>query len=224
MSLRSKNARDQGGRTRAATPPAKAVTPATRRRWWPLLAATVFALSVCAPTWASEVVGSVIDVSGQPVVGARVEVLNAQGKPVATGITNATGVYSITNLPVGDYTLRLAGVVGGSAPAANSAEVDTSLPAQGETVNWTMAANGSAIAMQQAGVPGNQQQGVTETGVSSGPAPYGAGLTEMGATRNAGAGSMGTTTNFAASSSLPAVAAGAASSTPATPKPASPSS
>src|SRR5579875_697833 len=149
VSLRSKNARDQGGRTRAATSPAKAVTPATRRRWWPLLAAaTVLALSVCARTWASEVVGSVIDVNGQPVVGARVEVLNAQGKPVAIGITNATGVYSITNLPVGDYTLRLAGVVGGSAPAANSAEVDTSLPAQGETVNWTMAANGSAIAMQ----------------------------------------------------------------------------
>lgn len=222
-----RHARKPGGRTLAVRI-GPAVRSALKPRGWLLVAAgIVLALSFDSPARAADVVGSVTDVSGQPVVNATVVVLNAQGKQVASGVTNASGLYSVNGLPTGDYTVKLAGVSGGSAMASNSAEVDTALPVQGETINWTMANNGSAIATQQIGIPGNNLEEFITTGVNGATAPYGAGLTEMGAGANNGPRDLGTTTtttnSFASSSALPAISNNSGG-TPATPKPASPSS
>lgn len=173
---------------------------------------------------AADVVGSVTTVNGQPVVHAQVVVLNASGKVVATGITQADGTYSVTNLPPGDYTVKLAGVTGSGPAAAGGSEVEAQLQGAGQTINWVVGANGTALATQQAGLV-NQPE--VEAGLAGEPLPYGAGLTQVGNTAGSAANSVAQTVNpnpSVNSGALPAIAGSVAPAPPAPPKPSSPSS
>lgn len=175
---------------------------------------------------AAEVVGSVTTVNGQPIVHAQVLVLNASGKVVASGITQTDGTYSVTNLPPGDYTVKLAGVTGSGPAAAGGSQVEAQLQGAGQTINWVVGANGMALATQQVGLV-NQPE--VEAGLVGGPLPYGAGLTQVGNTAANGVNSQAQTVTNAANASvssgaLPAIAGNANPPAPAPPKPSSPSS
>ncbi|AFY49872.1 hypothetical protein Nos7524_4102 [Nostoc sp. PCC 7524] len=51
--------------------------------------------------------GRITDVSGQPMSEVEVEVVDTEGKRVATAMTDQFGLYRIDGLPVGKYTLRV---------------------------------------------------------------------------------------------------------------------
>src|SRR5215471_20425624 len=53
------------------------------------------------------VTGTVTDQSGAPVVGATVTAKSVERGTTFTGTTNDTGLYRITQLPVGNYDLRI---------------------------------------------------------------------------------------------------------------------
>lgn len=173
---------------------------------------------------AADVVGSVTTINGQPIVNAQVVVLNASGKVVASGITRADGTYSVTNLPPGDYTVKLAGVTGSGPAAAGGSQVEAQLQGAGQTINWVVGANGMALATQQVGLV-NQEP--VEAGLVGGPLPYGAGVTQVGNTAASGVNSQAQTVNANASvnsGALPAIASTANPPAPAPPQPSSPSS
>ena len=182
-------------------------------------------LTQAAVALAAEVVGSVTTVNGQPIVHAQVVVLNASGKVVASGITQADGTYSVTNLPPGDYTVKLAGVSGSGPVAAGGSQVEAQLQGAGQTINWVVGANGMALATQQVGLV-NQAPEV-EAGLVGGPLPYGAGVTQVGNTAGNGVNSQAqtVTTNASVNSgALPAIAGSTTPPAPAPPQPSSPSS
>ncbi|HIK05306.1 MAG TPA: carboxypeptidase regulatory-like domain-containing protein [Trichormus sp. M33_DOE_039] len=53
------------------------------------------------------IAGKITDVSGQPMSEVEIEVVDAEGKKVATGTTDQFGLYRVDGLPVGKYTLRV---------------------------------------------------------------------------------------------------------------------
>jgi|GEM_PF-5419830 len=188
-----------------------------------LLAAAIL-LTQATIASAAEVVGSVTTVGGQPIPQARVQILNASGKLIATAVSQADGTYAVTKLPPGDYTVRLAGVAGSRPAAAGGSQVEAQLQGGGETINWVVGTNGVALATQQVGLI-NQPPEV-ETGLVNAPLPYGAGLTQVGNTAaKFNSQVQAVTTNSAVSGgALPAIAASANPPPPAPPAPSSPSS
>src|SRR5688500_7662998 len=72
----------------------------------PLFMASVLAPDlILAPATEATILGTVLDASGAAVPGAEVAVTNvATGLPRKT-VTNASGEYVITNLPLGTYTV-----------------------------------------------------------------------------------------------------------------------
>src|SRR6476620_5821735 len=55
----------------------------------------------------SNISGVVSDPSGAVVGGAKVTVLETATNTASTAVTNQTGLYIVTNLPPGNYTLRV---------------------------------------------------------------------------------------------------------------------
>ncbi|MBD2500234.1 carboxypeptidase regulatory-like domain-containing protein [Anabaena azotica] len=51
--------------------------------------------------------GKITDASGQPLSGLELELIDAQGKRVATAVSDEFGLYRIDGIPVGKYTLRV---------------------------------------------------------------------------------------------------------------------
>lgn len=53
------------------------------------------------------VAGKIIDAAGQPISEVQVELINADGKRVASGVTDEFGLYRFDNVPVGKYTIQV---------------------------------------------------------------------------------------------------------------------
>src|SRR5258708_22689949 len=59
-----------------------------------------------AQTCFGRISGSVTDASGASVPGATIKIINTETQTVRTVETDANGLYAVTNLPVGPYTLE----------------------------------------------------------------------------------------------------------------------
>src|SRR6185437_14969863 len=55
----------------------------------------------------AEVDGHVIDPSGQSIAGAQVKMIETARDTVHSTVTDATGRYSLPNLPIGPYRLEV---------------------------------------------------------------------------------------------------------------------
>ncbi|QLE54143.1 carboxypeptidase regulatory-like domain-containing protein [Nostoc sp. TCL26-01] len=51
--------------------------------------------------------GRITDVAGQPIPEVEIQLINAEGKQVATTTTDQFGLYRLDGIPVGKYTLRV---------------------------------------------------------------------------------------------------------------------
>src|ERR1700694_516472 len=59
-----------------------------------------------AQTSFGRISGSVTDPSGASIPGATIRITNTETQTVRTVETDANGLYAVTNLPVGPYTLE----------------------------------------------------------------------------------------------------------------------
>jgi hypothetical protein len=53
------------------------------------------------------IAGRVTDAAGKMLGGLRVEIVDAQGRPAGTTVTDGFGLYRIDGLPIGRYRLSL---------------------------------------------------------------------------------------------------------------------
>jgi hypothetical protein len=67
----------------------------------------VFALPCAAQEFTANIVGTVIDPTKAPVQGATVTATDVDRGTVRTAITNETGTFNISNMPVGQYEVRV---------------------------------------------------------------------------------------------------------------------
>ncbi len=77
-----------------------------------ILCMTLLALLCSAhAAWAKDVTasiyGTVTDATGAAVAGANVTAKSVERGVTYTGVTNETGLYRISQLPVGNYELRV---------------------------------------------------------------------------------------------------------------------
>jgi Carboxypeptidase regulatory-like domain len=63
--------------------------------------------AVGAPVDRAKITGHVTDPTGAVVPGVRIIITQLGTKAAFTGTTNGAGLYSITQLPIGDYTVRM---------------------------------------------------------------------------------------------------------------------
>ncbi|MBW4430883.1 MAG: carboxypeptidase regulatory-like domain-containing protein [Pelatocladus maniniholoensis HA4357-MV3] len=57
------------------------------------------------------VAGKITDAADQPISEVQVELINADGKRVASGVTDEFGFYRFDNVPVGKYTINISKIV-----------------------------------------------------------------------------------------------------------------
>src|SRR5437868_14660088 len=62
---------------------------------------------VCAQEVTATITGTVTDSTGAAVAGATVTAKSVERGTTFTGVTNDLGLYRITQLPVGNYDLRI---------------------------------------------------------------------------------------------------------------------
>lgn len=88
-----------------------------------LLKSVLVAFSVCIPVAASaaDLTGTVKDGSGAAIAKATVSVLTPRQAVVATAITDASGAFSIPNVAMGDYVIRV------DAPGFGQYRISTSV-------------------------------------------------------------------------------------------------
>ncbi len=81
-----------------------------RRTSWAVLVIS-FSLYICVPLFAQKytgtITGTVTDPQGAVVSGAQVTVTNPGTGETRTAVTNASGIYIATDLPVGTYTVTV---------------------------------------------------------------------------------------------------------------------
>ena len=73
-----------------------------------IAAALLFLAAVPAAAQAGRVIGRVTDAAGNPVAGARVELVAPDSTAVRTATTGETGGFDFAAVPAGRYTLRTA--------------------------------------------------------------------------------------------------------------------
>src|ERR1041385_1038677 len=135
---------------------------------WLLLLILVAAQSAMAQTVVGRISGTVQDANGAVVPNASVKIINTANNSERTGTSDANGFYTITNIPVGTYTIeaeakgyKKALVSGQSVTADARLTVDLKLEvgevsetveivgAAGETVNTTSGEVSRVIDQQQ---------------------------------------------------------------------------
>jgi hypothetical protein len=110
-------------------------------------AGCALALSTGSFAVAADIVGSVVDSSGQAVRGSKISVADQSGQIAGNAITDQQGRYAINGLRDGQYNITL------DAAGAN-AKGDTAVSYLGEkglTVNWAVGPSREAIATAQVG-------------------------------------------------------------------------
>ena len=99
-------------------------------------------------------VGTVVDIQGNPVAGVKVAAKDTSGKVIGEAVTNNQGQYVIQNLPPGQYQLTL----DPQLPYKGETVV-ASIPSEGLTVNWVVSPTDPAVATAIPGVVGAGQFG-----------------------------------------------------------------
>ena len=90
----------------------------------------------------AHIVGTMLDVQGNPVVGAEIVAHDSTGKVIARTITTNRGEYSLQGLTQGQYSLT-------ANPLTTSFKRQTvvaPLGAEGLTVNWAVSTAAPAVA------------------------------------------------------------------------------
>ena len=77
------------------------------RCWFVLASCFVFPLALPAQQTLGGITGQVTDTSGAAVSGASVTIVGEQTSLTRTTKTNSEGVYSLVNLPIGTYLIRI---------------------------------------------------------------------------------------------------------------------
>jgi Carboxypeptidase regulatory-like domain len=112
------------------------------------VAATVGSISAQAEA-AGKLVGVLKDGTGKPVQNATVNVLDRSGKVVGSVATDANGLFSVGNLPVGSYSIHAIDAAGQVLVGASSISVAAGATT---TLTATVTATGTlAVASGNAG-------------------------------------------------------------------------
>jgi carboxypeptidase family protein len=114
------------------------------------VAACSVAVSVSSFAIAADIVGIVMDASGQAVNGSKISVADESGRIAGNAVTDQQGRYAIGGLRPGQYDIKL-------DPATANLKGDTAvsyLDAKGLTVDWAVGPSRQAIATAR---PGTQQ-------------------------------------------------------------------
>ena len=116
---------------------------------FPLVFVLAFFICICAhgQTNLSNITGTVTDSSGAAVANAKVQVINLATTAVRTAVTNSSGFYSVSLLPIGNYSV-----------SASSAGFETSQ----STIELTLNSVTANFSMK----PGTITQSVTVKGAS----------------------------------------------------------
>lgn len=115
-----------------------------------LAAGCALVVSVGSFAFAADIVGTVMDASGQAVNGSKVSAADQSGKIAGDAITDQQGRYVISGLRPGQYDIKL-------DPAIANLKGDTAVSyvdAKGLTVDWAVGPSREAIATAR---PGTQQ-------------------------------------------------------------------
>jgi hypothetical protein len=161
-----------------------------------VLMAVAFGLSFTTAAFSAEIGGNVADQQGTPAPSITISAADSSGKTVGSGITDAKGAYSITNIAPGDYKLSLK--PGGANYRGET--VVTHVGADGLTVDWKVSQNAPAIALAKEGI---QSAGIDPFGLSLGEFAS-AVVLGTGVVAGGVVGGYGAAGGFSASSSRPA--------------------
>jgi len=115
-----------------------------------LASGSVLVASVASFAVAADIVGTVVDASGQAVNGSKVSAADQSGQIAGNAITDLQGRYAISGLRPGQYDIKL-------DPAAANLKGDTAVSyvdAKGLTVDWAVGPSRQAIATAR---PGTRQ-------------------------------------------------------------------
>src|SRR5271169_2156373 len=77
-----------------------------KHRFIAALVLLLSAVNVCAQTDRASITGTVRDSSGAVIAGALVTAAHVANSLRQTAVTNEMGVYSLRDLPIGEYTLE----------------------------------------------------------------------------------------------------------------------
>ena len=116
-------------------------------------AVCVLVVGVGSLAIAADIVGTVMDASGQAVTGSKISVADETGRILGNATTDRQGRYTIEGLRPGQYDIKL-------DPASATLKGQTAvgyLDAKGLTVNWAVGPSRDAIATAR---PGTQQSAV----------------------------------------------------------------
>jgi Carboxypeptidase regulatory-like domain len=111
------------------------------------VAACSVAVSVSSFAIAADIVGIVMDASGQAVNGSKISVADESGRIAGNAVTDQRGRYAIEGLRPGQYDIKL-------EPASANLKGDTAvgyLDNKGLTVNWAVDPSRAAIATARLG-------------------------------------------------------------------------
>ena len=112
-----------------------------------LAAGCALVVSVGSLAFAADIVGTVMDASGQALNGSKVSAADQSGKVAGDAITDQQGRYVISGLRPGQYDIKL-------DPAAANLKGDTAVSYvdnKGLTVDWAVGPSREAIATARPG-------------------------------------------------------------------------
>ena len=118
-----------------------------------LAAGCALVMSLKSFATAAEIVGTVVDASGQAVNGSKVIAADRSGQIAGDAITDQQGRYVISGLRPGQYDIKL-------DPAVANLKGDTAVSyvdAKGLTVDWAVGPSREAIATAR---PGTEQSAI----------------------------------------------------------------
>jgi hypothetical protein len=118
-----------------------------------LAAGCALAMSIGSFAFAADIVGTVMDASGQAVNGSKVSAADQRGQIAGNATTDQQGRYVISGLRPGQYDIKL-------DPATANLKGDTAVSyvdAKGLTVDWSVGKSREAIATAR---PGTEQSAI----------------------------------------------------------------
>lgn len=128
-----------------------------------LAAGCALVMSLGSFAMAADIVGTVVDASGQAVNGSKVSAADRSGQIAGDAITDQQGRYVISGLRPGQYDIKL-------DPAVANLKGDTAVSyvdAKGLTVDWTVGPSREAIATARPGTEQSATGNLSQIGSSS---------------------------------------------------------
>jgi hypothetical protein len=117
-----------------------------------LIAGCALTVGAVSAALCAEIVGTVLNASGNAVPGVRVSTTTREGQPVAAAVTDGQGDYAIGDLSSGLYYVTLSPPAGSDV---HSQSVATYVGGMGLTVNWAVAPGRAPVASAIPGVTNN---------------------------------------------------------------------